>query len=320
MPVGSLLTLLDDIASVLDDVAVLTKIAAKKTSGVLGDDLALNAEQVTGATTDREWPVIWSVAKGSAVNKAILVPGALAISAVLPFLITPLLMVGGSYLCFEGVEKVLHTLELRRERARAKATAGVPEGGLVTPGAAALAAGSKLDAPAPFDEAAKIKGAIRTDFILSAEIIIISLGVVAAEPLMTRIAVLALIAVLMTVGVYGLVALIVKIDDVGVFLAAREGGAARALGKGLLRGAPLLMKGLSVAGTAAMFLVGGGIVTHGIPPVHHLVESLGDARRGALVATLGPSAVNVLVGAIVGAVLVAIVTLVRRVRGVKPAH
>lgn len=262
---SSLFALLDDIASVLDDVAILTKVAAKKTAGVLGDDLALNAQQVAGVASDREIPVVWAVAKGSLVNKAILVPAALAISALAPWLVTPLLMVGGLYLCFEGVEKLHHKLAHgKKEQAHREELAQA----LSDP---------KIDL-VEFEKE-KIKGAIRTDFVLSAEIIVIALGTVAGKPFQTQLAVLAGIAFFMTIGVYGFVAGIVKLDDAGLWLHARQGGSAairavRALGAGLLRAAPLLMKALSVIGTAAMFLVGGGILAHGITPLHHWNETL----------------------------------------------
>jgi predicted DNA repair protein MutK len=253
---ASLLALIDDIASILDDVAAMTKVAAKKTAGVLGDDLALNAQQVSGVNAERELPVVWAVAVGSLKNKAILVPAALAISAFLPWLVTPLLMLGGLYLCFEGVEKLAHKFLHGDEAGRAEEDAG--------------------------DEAAKIKGAIRTDFVLSAEIIVITLGTVADKPFITQVAVLAGIGLLMTVGVYGLVAGIVKLDDAGLHLAARANVAARTLGRLLLLLAPRLMKALSVLGTAAMFLVGGSILAHGMSIVHHAVEAVagdGDVLR-----------------------------------------
>lgn len=268
MAASSLLALIDDIATVLDDVAVLTKAATKKTAGVLGDDLALNAQQVAGVRAERELPVVWAVAKGSLFNKAILVPAALAISALLPWLITPLLIVGGLYLCFEGAEKLAH----RWLHARAEGDAHHAEltQALIDPQADLVAL-----------ERDKIKGAVRTDFILSAEIIVIALGTVAGRPLGTQVAVLVGIALLMTVGVYGLVAAIVKLDDFGLHL-SRLGGAVAALGRGILRAAPWLMKGLSVAGTAAMFLVGGGILVHGVPALHHAVQALLPRAGGAL--------------------------------------
>jgi predicted DNA repair protein MutK len=265
MAAGSLLALLDDIATVLDDVAILTKVAAKKTAGVLGDDLALNANQVAGVKADRELPVVWAVAKGSFLNKLILVPAALAISALAPWLVTPLLMVGGAFLCFEGFEKIVH----RRKPAH------LPE----DPSADLVVL-----------EKDKIKGAIRTDFILSAEIVAITLGTVATSPFMTQVAVLSGIAILMTVGVYGLVAGIVKLDDAGLHLSRKPGAFARRLGAVILRAAPWLMKGLSVAGTAAMFLVGGGILVHGIPPLHHLVENAGMLASLALDGVVGIAA------------------------------
>ncbi|RWT30856.1 DUF808 domain-containing protein, partial [Aeromonas caviae] len=240
---ASLLTLLDDIASVLDDVALMTKVAAKKTAGVLGDDLALNAEQVSGVRAERELPVVWAVAKGSFRNKLILVPAAIAISALIPWLITPLLMLGGAYLCFEGAEKLVHKFLPHEEEAHQAA-------------------------PVPEDLAAyerqKVKGAIRTDFILSAEIIVIALGTVQGSSLGLQIAVVAGIALLMTVGVYGLVGLIVKLDDIGLHLLQKPDGGAvrRAVGQGLLVTAPRLMHLLALVGTIAMFMVGGGILVH----------------------------------------------------------
>ena len=312
MPASGFLALLDDIATILDDVAILTKVAAKKasvvaddvavlsqvaakkTAGVLGDDLALNAEQVTGVRADRELPVVWAVFKGSLVNKLILVPAALLISAVAPWAVTPLLMVGGLFLCFEGFEKVAHKLlhgKDEDEDRRAELTAA-----LLRP-----------DVDLAKVEKEKIKGAVRTDFVLSAEIVAITLGTVAAAPFGTRLAVLTAIALVMTVGVYGFVAAIVKLDDLGLHLGRSEGGSSlarlrRAVGAGILRGAPVLMRLLSVAGTVAMFLVGGGILVHGIPPLHHLAEKLGAA--GGLVGGLGPSLVGALVGIVAGGLAV----------------
>ncbi|NVB39148.1 DUF808 domain-containing protein [Pseudenhygromyxa sp. WMMC2535] len=304
---SSLLTLLDDITSVLDDVALLTKTATKQTAGVLGDDLALNAQQVTGVEPKRELPVVWAVAKGSLLNKAILVPAALGISAFAPWGITPLLMLGGLFLCFEGVEKLahklLHSADERGEQARALSEA---------------AQAGEVDLAA--FEKDKVKGAIRTDFILSAEIIVITLGTVADEPFGMRLTVLAGIAVLMTAGVYGLVAGIVKIDDAGLYLSKREGGA-KAFGEFLLRAAPWLMKFLSIAGTAAMFLVGGGIVVHAIEVLHHAVEHAGEWAMGVHPALgwLIPQLANAGIGIAAGAVLVAVFTgiekLVAKLRG-----
>ena len=308
MAATGLLALLDDIASVLDDVAVLTKVATKKTAGVLGDDLALNAQQVSGVRAERELPVVWAVAKGSAVNKAILVPAALAISAFAPWAIVPLLMVGGAFLCYEGFEKLAHRfLQGPAERAAAQDALART---LTDPAADLVAF-----------ERAKIKGAVRTDFILSAEIVVIALGTVAEAPLATRVGVLVGIAALMTVGVYGLVASIVKLDDAGLYLRGRDGGGAgarmaRALGAGILRAAPWLMKGLSVAGTAAMFLVGGGILVHGIGPLHHAIGAAVAAVGGVPgVALLGPLLADALVGIAAGAVLVAALHVVGRLRG-----
>jgi predicted DNA repair protein MutK len=295
---SSLLALLDDIATVLDDVAVLTKVATKKTAGVLGDDLALNAQQVTGVSADRELPVVWAVAKGSAVNKAILVPAALAISAFVPWLVTPLLMLGGAFLCYEGFEKLAHKFLHRREEDEAH-HAELTQA-LVDP---------QVDLVA--FERDKIKGAVRTDFILSAEIVAITLGTVSGQPFATQVAVLVGIAVLMTVGVYGLVAAIVKLDDAGLWLSRREGALARRLGAGILRAAPWLMKALSVAGTAAMFLVGGGILTHGIAPLHHAIESFAAGLGGAL-QWLAPTLADGGVGIVAGALVLALVGVVRR--------
>lgn len=263
----SLLALLDDITTVLDDVSILAKVAAKKTSGVLGDDLALNAQQVSGVDPDRELPVVWAVAKGSLWNKAILVPSALILSAAAPWAVTPLLMIGGLYLCFEGAEKLAHKF-LHSKAEDEKAHAALVKA--VAKGPEELVAFEKD----------KIKGAIRTDFVLSAEIIAITLGTVAGSPLLTRAGVLAAIALLMTVFVYGFVAAIVKLDDFGAELSRRRGGAA--LGGLILASAPWLMKALSVAGTAAMFLVGGGILAHALHIHGALKEALVGVAAGAL--------------------------------------
>ncbi len=282
---ASLLALIDDIASILDDVAAMTKVAAKKTAGVLGDDLALNAQQVAGVHADRELPVVWAVAVGSLKNKAILVPAALAISALLPWLVTPLLMIGGLYLCFEGVEKLAHK---------------------VLHGAAKEDAEKNLEeAVADFEahEAEKVKGAIRTDFVLSAEIIVIALGIVADKSFMTQVIVLVGIAILMTVGVYGIVAAIVKMDDLGLHLVSRPNAVAQTIGRGLLLAAPRLMKVLAVVGTAAMFLVGGGILMHGVPPLQHAIEHW--AEGAGMLGILVPSLANMLAGIIAGAIALA---------------
>jgi predicted DNA repair protein MutK len=298
----SLLALLDDITTVLDDVAVLTKVAAKKTAGVLGDDLALNAQQVAGVQTNRELLVVWAVAKGSFVNKAILVPAALLISAFAPWLITPLLMLGGAFLCFEGAEKLAH--RLLHSRAEDEAEHAKLTDALTNP-AVDMAA----------FERDKIKGAVRTDFILSAEIIAITLGTVAAEPIAKQAAVLAVVAVAMTVGVYGLVAAIVKMDDAGLWLAQRPGaGPVQALGRGLVAAAPKLMKLLTVLGTAAMFLVGGSILLHGIGPLHHWVLHQLEGL-GGLASTLGQMAADGFTGLVAGAAVLALVSLFKRLRG-----
>jgi predicted DNA repair protein MutK len=304
---SSLLALIDDITTILDDVAILTKVAAKKTAGVLGDDLALNAQQVTGLHADRELPVVWAVAKGSLINKAILVPAALAIATFAPWGITPLLMIGGAFLCFEGFEKIAHKLLHRQEE---EAHHAELTEALLDPAVDMVAL-----------EKDKIKGAVRTDFILSAEIIVISLGTVAAATFGKQVAVLTGIALLMTVGVYGLVAGIVKLDDIGLHLSQRTGAGAsvqRGLGWAILATAPRLMKFLSVAGTAAMFLVGGGILAHGIPPLHHWSEEMEHAS--GIVGTLGPMLANAVVGIVAGGVIVAVVTLVNKMRGAQPVH
>ncbi|MCC6250228.1 MAG: DUF808 domain-containing protein [Rubrivivax sp.] len=304
MAAGNLLALIDDIATILDDVAILSKVAAKKTAGVLGDDLALNAQQVTGVASERELPVVWAVARGSLVNKMILVPAALAISAFAPWLVTPLLMVGGAFLCFEGVEKLAH--KLLHSRAEDEAHEAELMRAVEDP---------RIDLVAI--ERDKIKGAVRTDFVLSAEIIAITLGTVATEPMGLRIGVLTTIAALMTVGVYGLVAGIVKLDDLGLWLNRRAGAVARGLGAGILRAAPWLMKALSVAGTAAMFLVGGGILVHGVPALQHAIEAAAG-RLGGVGEALASALAAGLVGVVVGAVLLVLWLGVQRLRG-KPA-
>ncbi len=304
---ASLLALIDDISTILDDVSVLTQVAARKTTGVLGDDLALNAQQVAGVKAARELPVVWAVFKGSLRNKLILVPAALAISALAPWAITPLLMLGGAFLCYEGVEKLAHAF-LHREEAAAHRTELAEA--LVDPTVDLVAL-----------EQEKIKGAIRTDFILSAEIIVITLGTVAAAPLGMQVAVLAGIALLMTIGVYGLVAGIVKLDDGGLYLSRRAGdGVARlqrGLGRGILRAAPYLMKALSVVGTAAMFLVGGGILVHGTPGAHDLVHRITHAAEalptlGGMLATLAPLFIDALGGIVAGALILGGLTAARR--------
>ncbi len=307
---SSLLLLLDDIATILDDVSVMTKVAAKKTAGVLGDDLALNAEQVSGVRAERELPVVWAVMRGSARNKLILVPAALAISAILPWAVTPLLMVGGLYLCYEGFEKVAHKFLHGRKEDDAHRAAHLAA--LVRPDGDLLAV-----------ERDKIKGAIRTDFILSAEIIVIALGTVAGREFAVQIGVLAGIAALMTVGVYGLVAGIVKLDDAGLLMSRMANAAAAALGRGILKAAPWLMKALSVAGTAAMFLVGGGILTHGVHAVGEWISdvAVGAAQipgAGAVIGALTPMLANALVGIVAGLFAVLTAKLFQRLRA-RPA-
>lgn len=305
MPTSSLLALIDDIASILDDVSAMTKVAAKKTAGVLGDDLALNAEQVTGVNADRELPVVWAVARGSMINKVILVPAALIISTFAPILIVPLLMIGGAFLCYEGIEKLLHPLLHRHEdseheheeliEALANPTVDIVE-----------------------HEKTKIRGAIRTDFILSAEIIVISLGTISSAVFSKQLITLTLISVLFTVGVYGLVAGIVKLDDAGLML-QRRGGIAKSFGGILLGAAPLLMRILSILGTAAMFLVGGGIIAHGWHPLESAIDTISTSiaasgQLGAVIAAAIPTTLNGAAGIIVGLLVLGAVALLRILR------
>ncbi|MDD2742844.1 MAG: DUF808 domain-containing protein [Rhodocyclaceae bacterium] len=298
---ASLLALIDDIASVLDDVAVMTKVAAKKTAGVLGDDLALNAQQVSGVRAERELPVVWAVALGSLKNKLILVPAALAISAFIPEAVTPLLMLGGLYLCLEGVEKLAHKwLHSADEDARHHAEE--------------LAAVADESVDLATFEADKIKGAIRTDFVLSAEIIVIALGTVADKPFSSQLAVLSGIGLIMTVGVYGIVAGIVKMDDLGLYLLQKANALAKFIGKGLLLAAPKLMKALTVIGTAAMFMVGGGILTHGVPIVHHSIADIADsagalAGVGGVLKALTPVTLDAFFGIVCGALVLLVIKI-----------
>ena len=296
---ASLLTLLDDISMILDDVSVMTKIAAKKTAGVLGDDLALNAEQVSGVKANRELPVVWAVAKGSFINKLILVPAAILISAIYPPLITFLLMCGGLFLVYEGAEKVIHRFWPH-----------------VLPHDEEQEAHRKANADETVDlvafEKEKIKGAIRTDFILSAEIIVIALGATASATLLERSLVLSILAISITVGIYGLVAGIVKIDDVGLHMMEKEGAFIQKVGKVLLSAAPKLMKFLSIAGTLAMFLVGGGILVHGIKFLYHGVEDI--AHLTGIFASFTTALLNGVIGFIIGAAIVAILTVVNKMR------
>jgi len=307
---SSLFALIDDIATLLDDIAVMTKVAAKKTAGVLGDDLALNAQQVTGIQADRELPVVWAVAIGSLKNKAILVPAALGISALAPWLITPLLMLGGAYLCFEGMEKIAHKFLHDAHEDEVHHTELVKA--VSDPHTDMLAF-----------EQDKVQGAIRTDFILSAEIIVITLGTVAAASLTEQVTVLVGISLLMTVGVYGLVAGIVKMDDAGLYLMQRQGqGAAMAVlhrvGRGLVSAAPYLMKTLSVLGTIAMFMVGGSIVAHGLPGYHDVAHAIETTLAqvpnvGHALALVGTVLAEMLIGILIGTAVLAVVTLGQRV-------
>ncbi|MDO4904219.1 MAG: DUF808 domain-containing protein [Lautropia sp.] len=355
---ASLLTLIDDIASLLDDVAVLTKKAGAKTAGVLGDDLALNAQQVSGVSVDRELPVVWAVFKGSLVNKLILVPLALAISTFAPWAVTPLLTIGGLFLCFEGAEKLLHAKAGRSAvdgGAAAQAAMVAPSApaaiarrdtgtttahGSAAPHTATTTVGSSNEAgmtetPAAdsayatetdeegisFDEKTRVRGAIRTDFILSAEIIAITLGTVTDQPLGTQVSVLSIIALIMTIGVYGFVAAIVKLDDLGLYLSRRDSGLARATGRGILAAAPWFMKALSVAGTIAMFLVGGSIVAHGIPFALHAIEWLTGqtAQLAGMLQSLTLMLGEALIGLVAGVIVVLIVSAIQKLRGT-PAH
>ncbi|MCI9690180.1 DUF808 domain-containing protein [Vibrio parahaemolyticus] len=297
---ASLLTLLDDIAAVLDDVALMSKMAAKKTAGVLGDDLALNAQQVSGVASEREIPVVWAVAKGSFKNKLILVPSALLISAIIPWLIMPLLLIGGLFLCFKGAEKVLEKLFPHSHPHEEKEEL--------------VDTGESLEDY----EKRKVAGAIRTDFILSAEIIVIALGTVTGASLVTQILVVSLIAVIMTIGVYGLVAGIVKLDDLGFYLEIRSKGKGwmAKVGSALVAFAPKLMKLLTIVGTAAMFLVGGGIVVHNVPAIHHFVEPIIMNFSGHSVATaILPILLNGIIGFVAGLIVVAVWTVVEKLRG-----
>lgn len=303
MASSSLFALIDDIATLLDDVALMTKVAAQKTAGVLGDDLALNAEQVSGVKADRELPVVWAVAKGSLINKAILVPLALAVSAFAPSAVTPLLMLGGAYLCYEGFEKLAHKF------LHSKADDTSRHAELVS-----AVANPAVDIVA--FEKDKIRGAIRTDFVLSAEIIIITLGTIGTASFLQRVTVLSAIAVAMTVGVYGFVAAIVKLDDVGLHLSKKRGALARTVGAALLSSAPMLMKLLSVVGTAAMFLVGGGIISHGIPALHHAIESA-SARLGDTFDGVAGTLADGVVGIAAGAAVLAVVMVGQRIFAIK---
>ncbi|RLQ19027.1 DUF808 domain-containing protein [Vibrio sp. SBT000027] len=297
---ASLLTLLDDIATVLDDVALMSKVAAKKTAGVLGDDLALNAQQVSGVSAEREIPVVWAVAKGSFKNKLILVPAALLISAFIPWLIMPLLLIGGLFLCFEGAEKILEKLFPHSHQDDEKGED--------------TSTGESIEEY----EKRKVAGAIRTDFILSAEIIVIALGTVKGTSIVTQILVVSLIAVVMTIGVYGLVAGIVKLDDLGFYLQRTSNGSTikTQLGNGLVAFAPKLMKTLAVVGTAAMFLVGGGIVVHNVPAIHHLIEPIIMDFSGHSIATaVVPTLLNGVIGVLAGLIVVAVWTVIGKIRG-----
>ncbi len=307
---SSLLLLIDDITTVLDDVAAMSKVAAKKTTGVLGDDLALNAQQVSGVRAQRELPVVWAVAKGSFKNKLILVPSALALSAFVPWSISPILMIGGAYLCYEGFEKIAHPF-LTSHQEEEFHNKEILEALL----------DSEVDLVALEEE--KIKGAIRTDFVLSAEIIVIALGTVASQPFTSQLTVVSTIAVVMTIGVYGFVALIVKLDDMGLYLVqnapeGHKGAGHRVLGNGLLSFAPRLMKLLTIVGTIAMFLVGGSILAHGIPAVHILVESAVQSAHtipviGKALGWLAPLMMDAIIGIVAGGVVMGTVSVISKI-------
>lgn len=302
---ASLLTLLDDISTILDDVALMSKMAAKKTAGVLGDDLALNAQQVSGVRADREIPIVWAVAKGSLINKVILVPLALLISAFWEKGVLLLLMLGGLYLCYEGVEKLAHSLFHRKDKTSADAHGTEKKAEL------------DMQHLAQFEKE-KTKGAIRTDFILSAEIIVISLGTVADAPLLDQLIVLSIIAVIMTAGVYGLVAGIVRLDDAGFYLLKKPSVWAKRIGHGLISFAPYLMKTLSIVGTAAMFLVGGGIIAHGIPVFHHWIDHRAEQAGGIpafgqLFEAVLPTLLNGLLGIVAGVIVLVIISLGQKI-------
>lgn len=299
---SSLLLLLDDIATLMDDIALMSKMAAKKTAGVLGDDLALNAQQVSGVHADRELPVVWKVAKGSFLNKCILVPLALLISYFAGWLINPLLVIGGLFLCYEGVEKVVHSLHTKKSKDAEEAESRIIQ--------------TETDLVKFENE--KVKGAIRTDFILSAEIVVITLGTVAAASMLTKVSVLSVIAIAMTVGVYGFVALIVKLDDIGLYLVEQSSSFKQKVGRGLLAFAPILMKLLSIVGTIAMFLVGGGIINHAVPWMHHFTEDSVEYVRelptlGSILGALTPMLINFAVGIVAGIIVLLVVGALSRI-------
>ena len=308
---GSFFALFDDIATLLDDVAAMTKVAATKTAGVLGDDLALNAQQVSGVNAERELPVVWAVAKGSFINKLILVPAALAISYFAPWAITPLLMIGGAYLCFEGFEKLAH--KFMHSPTEIEAHEAELEHALED---------HQIDLVA--FEKDKIKGAITTDFVLSAEIIVIALGTVATEIFSKPVLVLSIIAIVMTVGVYGIVAGIVKLDDIGIHLMLKKGKSVykqllRKFGESLVAVTPYLMRFLSIVGTAAMFMVGGGILAHGLPFLHHAVENVAENFNsiptfGGLFASASTIMINAIIGVIAGAIVLGLVNVWNNLR------
>ena len=306
---SSLLALIDDIATILDDVSIMTKIAAKKAAGVLGDDLALNAQQVTGVKPARELPVVMAVFKGSMRNKLILVPAALLISAFIPWAVTPLLMLGGAFLCYEGFEKLAHRFLHGHTEKHAETVKALAD--------------PHVDMVA--FEKTKISGAVRTDFILSAEIIAITLGTVAEAPFLQQVLVLSGIALIMTFGVYGLVAGIVKLDDLGLLLSQKTSSLVKRIGNAILFIAPWLMKALSIVGTAAMFMVGGGILTHGFTAVHHAILTSAEFTLalpyiGSVLSGLVPTLLDALFGIFAGAVILGVVTLGSRLFGKDRAH
>ena len=327
MLLDDIATLLDDVAlmtktaagkstAILDDVAMQTKVAMQKTAGVLGDDLALNAEQVTGVKAHRELPVVWAVAKGSLRNKVILVPAALIISAFMPWLITPLLMIGGAFLCFEGVEKILQLFHKSKHSSAEDAALDAAQAAElgVAPSSAKAAREKQMD-PVQYEKQ-KVAGAVRTDFILSAEIMAIALGTVSTKPIWEQGVVLVAVALAITVFVYGLVATIVRMDDMGLWLMSRSSRLLQALGRGMIAFTPWLMRGLSIVGTAAMFMVGGSLLVHGMAPIEHWLHTA-ITPLGGLVAALVPTLVHVVVGAVIGGLIVVVVELWHKQRGGK---
>lgn len=280
---SGIFAVLDDIAALMDDVAVASKVATRKTAAILGDDLAVNAEKATGFLASREIPVLWAITKGSFVNKLIIIPLAILLNMFFPMVIKIILIIGGCYLAFEGMEKIIHFLFHKKENHEVV----VEEVG-VAPEVA---------------EKAKVKSAIMTDFILSVEIVIIALGTVLAEPLYVQILTVSVVALLATVGVYGIVALIVRMDDAGFRLIKKSNdqGAVSKLGHFLVKALPVVIKALSIIGTIALLMVSGGIFVHNIEYFHHLLPNI-------------PSTIKeVLFAIVIGSMIVGIVTMFKKV-------